>query len=283
MKKIMRLVKIILVVAAAAGLFYRGWIQIKLDEDTYAVAFTKSSGYLDKVFRPGKFSWSTYGIIPGNFKLMKYRILPRTVTAEETGILPSGEVYGKYMPGQPDFSYGFSFTARYILKPESLPELAKNNSLTPGTLDDFYSATDSRITSIVTGIMKDSPADTLNQPFLQPSETSGRIKSAVESAVPYITFEDITFSNFHFPDTELYEKARKNYFAYIENRNSIEKQIKKTAAENEIKEASRIELLKRYGEILKEYPELAQVLAANPSMRSEILPSISLTGEKKGE
>ncbi len=283
MKKIMRLLKILLVVAAAAGIFYRGWIQIKLDENTYAVAFTKSSGYLDKVFKPGKFSWSPYRIIPGNFKLMKYRILPRTVNADDTGTLASGEVYGKYMPGHPDFSYSVSFTARYILKPESLPELAKNNSLTPGTLDDFYSATDSRVTAMVTEIIKNRSADPQNSPFLHPEETSAYIKSALESTIPYINLEDITFSNFHFPDITLYEKARKNYFAYIESRNSVEKQIKKTAAENEIKEASRIELLKRYGEILKEYPELVQVLAANPSMRSEILPSISLTGEDKGE
>jgi len=283
MKKIMRLLKILLVIAAAAGIFYRGWIQIKLDEDTYAVAFTKSSGYLDKVFKPGKFSWSPYRIIPGNFKLMKYRILPRTVTADETGILASGEVYGKYMPGQPDFSYRISFTARYILKPESLPELAENNSLTPDTLNDFYDATDSRITAIVTEIVKDRSSDPQNSPFLHPKETSDYVKSAVENAISYISFMDITFSNFHFPDIALYEKARKNYFEYIENKNSVEKQIKKTAAENEIKEASRIELLKRYGEILKEYPELVQVLAANPSMRSEVLPSISLTGEDKGE
>ncbi len=285
MKKIKNVVLLIIFLLLSAGIFYLGWIQIHLDENTYAVAFTKSAGYGERVYKPGTFSWSIQRIIPGNFKLIKVKILPRSFSFSKNGELPSGNVYGKFMTGEPDFSYALSFSVSYLLKEESLPGLFRENLINPESMEQFYGVIEDKLTSLIqTAVLKklneSSKSDYKDLLLIDFTDSAAAL---MQENLPYISVKDLTVTNLDFPDIALYKKAKENYFSYLSSRASIDAEVKQKAAEDEIREASKIELLKKYGDLLKKYPELVQVLSADSSLRSNVIPSISLPGEKKDE
>lgn len=285
MKKIRNIFALIILLLMAAGIFYLGWIQIHLDENTYAVAFTKSAGYGERVYKPGAFSWSLQKIIPGNLKLIKVKILPRSFAFSKNGVLPSGRVYGKLMTGEPDFSYSLVFSVSYLLKEESLPGLLQENLIDPGSMEQFYGETKDKLTNLIqTAVFKKldetSKSDYKN---LLSIDFSNAVSDVLKENIPYISLINLTITSLDFPDIALYRKAKENYFNYLSSRTAIDSEAKQRAAEDEIREASKIELLKKYGELLKKYPELVQVLATDSSLRGNVIPSISLPGEKKNE
>ncbi|MBL7006996.1 MAG: hypothetical protein ISR78_07955, partial [Spirochaetia bacterium] len=67
MKKLIIILSILLIISAV--IFYFGWIQLKLEKDTYGVIFTKTGGYHDKVLVSGQFAWSAAALIPKNVEL----------------------------------------------------------------------------------------------------------------------------------------------------------------------------------------------------------------------
>ncbi len=272
-------------VLIAGGLFYLGWIQIHLDENTYGAAFTKSKGYLDRVYTPGNFSWSIQRIIPGNFKLIKIKILPKFFSFTRDGALPSGEVYGKLMNGQPDFSFSVAFSASYLINPESLPLLLKDNLLDPASPAQFYNSVQDKLSSLIFNVILKKVEEASKDDYrsLLSENYTDAVTREIKSSLPYITLKSLTITRLNFPDMELYKKARENYFSYLASRTVVDAQAKQKAAEDEINEAAKIELLKKYGELLKKYPELVQVLSANNTLRSNVIPTISLPGEKADE
>lgn len=266
---------IIILLLVTVWIFYAGWIQIHLEENTYGVAFTKSNGYLSRTFSPGNFSWSVYKLIPGNFKLIKFHLQPQVLTVTNQGMLPSGDVYNKFIPGQPDFSYKLSYNVTYIIDPIHLPELVSDKKLSPETLQQFYKTTANSFSMVIFDILKNKVENSDNFQNIN----FDLVKKTISERFKTVILLDFTPLEIYFPDRELYKKARENYYEYLDSHNKIDIAAKQKAAESEIKEASKIELLKRYGELLKQYPELIQLLAANNTLRSEILPEVDLSGE----
>ncbi len=285
MKKIRNIFVLIILLLMAAVIFYLGWIQIHLDENTYAVAFTKSAGYGERVYKPGAFSWSLQKIIPGNLKLIKVKILPRSFSFSKNGILPSGRVYGKFMTGEPDFSYSLSFSVSYLLKEESLPGLLQKNLIDPGSMEQFYGDTKDKLTNLIQTAVFNKLDETSKSDYkdLLSIDFTNAASDALKETIPYISLINLTITSIEFPDIALYRKAKENYFNYLSSRTAIDAEAKQRAAEDEIREASKIELLKKYGDLLKKYPELVQVLSTDSSLRSNVIPSISLPGEEKNE
>ncbi len=285
MKKLRNIIIIFLLLILGGGIFFLGWIQIHLEENTYAVAFTKSGGYLDEVFSPGTFSWSIHRLIPGNFKLIKFKLVPQTLSFSRYSTLPSGDVYGRFMTGQPDFSYSLSFSASYTIIETYLPSLLKDSRLAPESLDTFYASLKNELSSSISSIILDkaeSFKDSLSLDYLS-ADFYGIVKEKLKDSFPFVKINSLAVTQLDFPDAALYRKARENYFNYIAAKNSIDTEARQKAAEDEIKEASKIELLTKYGELLKKYPELVQVLASNSSIRSDVLPSISFSGVSENE
>ncbi len=282
MKKLKFMVLLLFIILAGGAVFYFGWIQIHLDKNTYGIAFTKSDGYLPKVYSPGKFSWSVYRLIPGNFTLSTFHIEPVTDSVTKEGTLPSGKIYGKYLPGQPDFTYRFSFTITYLLNAEMLPELLSKEYLTPQTYSSFMKRTSRAISSAVTELVVRRATDTENEDaaFFFKGTFQDSVRHMVQKQFYYLKLLTFTPVAFSFPDPLLYEKARHNYLTNLDSISRMETAARQKASETVVRESSKIELLKQYGELFKKYPELARLLADSASLRKEVLPDISLSKAK---
>ncbi len=283
--KVIRMVLLVLFLLAGGTVFYLGWIQIHLDENTYGIAYTKTKGYLPEVYSPGEFSWSIHRLIPGNFKLFTFHIEPQTITVTGKGVLPSGTTYSKYLPGQPDFSYHFSYSISYILKAAALPELLSSSRLAPGKLPEFYSRTKLALTSAVEESLLNAAAhsDDTNGTFSFSSQFTNSLKQMIQKKFDYLTLLNLTPIDIRFPDRALYLKAKENYFANLNSRSKLETEARKKAAETVVQENSRIELLKKYGELFKNYPELVQLLIHDPVLRAEIFPEHGSSRKAKSD
>ncbi len=275
----------VFLILIAGGLFYAGWIQIHLDENTYAVAYTKSNGYLKDVYSPGNFSWSVYRLIPGNFKLIKFLLKPQIRKESMSGILPSGKVYGKFLPGQPDFDFKLIFSISFAIKPDKLPELVSAGSLTPQTLMQLYTQTADSLRVNIRNLFfqKVSESDTKGNNLFFTNSFSDSVKQMVKNK--FSSFKLLNFSPIEItiPDLKLYKKARDTYFAFLDSRSSFEITDSQKTVETELRERSKMELLKRYGELLKQYPELVQLLVSDSKLRDEVLPRIDLSIGKNHE
>src|SRR6056297_3206225 len=96
---------LILLILIGGAAFYFGWIQFQLDEHTYGVVFSKTSGYEEEVLRPGEFNWRWEALIPTNMTLHEIEVLPRSVDLEKSGSLPSGSIYAQAVEASTDFKY----------------------------------------------------------------------------------------------------------------------------------------------------------------------------------
>jgi len=283
--KFKHVILFVFLILIAGGIFYAGWIQIHLGENTYAVAYTKSNGYLKEVYSPGKFSWSVYRLIPGNFKLIKFLLKPQIRKESMSGILPSGKVYGKFLPGQPDFGFKLIYSISFAIKPDKLPELVSAGSLSPQTLTELYTQTADSIRVNIRNLLfqKVSELGNKGNDLFFTNSFSDSVKLMVKNKFASFTLLNFSPIEINIPDLNLYKKARDTYFAFLDARSSSEITDSQKAVETELRERTKIELLKRYGELLKQYPELVQLLASDSKLRDKVLPQIDLSTGKNHE
>jgi len=94
---------------------------------------------------------------------------------------------------------------------------------------------------------------TFSQKALEDS-VKGRIQEQL-SDVEILSFETVNAS---FPDIELYKKAKEKYIENLEKKQEMIAQQEKESTDFNNKIDQRIELLKKYGELLTQYPVLIE-------------------------
>jgi hypothetical protein len=100
---------------------------------------------------------------------------------------------------------------------------------------------------------------------------------------PALEFVSAVPTEVSLPDLELYEAARSLYFDTVEARRSAISEEAFTAEQRRISEESRLETLRRYGEVLSEYPVLLDYfeLSAEQDVDPLALDALrSLAGEE---
>ncbi|RKX73381.1 MAG: hypothetical protein DRP87_18995, partial [Spirochaetes bacterium] len=240
-----------------------GWIQIHLPANTYAVLFTKTSGFEEEVIKPGEFVWRVEKLIPKNMIIYSFEIKPHSTIVELHGSLPSGEVYASTLDAKPDFSYSLEFFITFILKPEQLPRLVMDEKLFPDQLDDWYRR--------IADECAVEASSFLSSKFRDPAYLGGinyQYETLAEELRDHINgfFQSIRIINIiprkvEFPDLELYQRAKEQYLALLEERQRIFIEETREAARKEAVEENRIKTLSRYGELLSKYPILLKYLA----------------------
>ncbi|MFQ3620301.1 MAG: hypothetical protein SNJ78_05055 [Spirochaetales bacterium] len=259
-----RIVWIILSLIILAGvIFFFGWISLSLPSHTWAVSFSKSSGWEESIYEPGHFYWRWQRLIPGNFSLYLYPIQSYSVKAISKGTLPSASVYAEVLEGSPSFAFSLEVHLQFVPKKDTFVQLVRSEKLTPDNWEQWIESKKQHITAFILdrilqqGLEKilasdpSSPTDVLKQ-FLS---------EEWEKAFPYFQLQSLMLSEYQFPDLELYQKGKKLYFAKEEvRREAFLEQTRKNTIETLLEE-QKIERLKRYGELLKIYPNLLEFLA----------------------
>lgn len=259
-------------------IFFFGWIQIKLPHNTYGIAFTKSNGYLNKVYEPGKFSWSPANLIPGNFNLLRFNVIPQQLEIKEQGELPSGNIYSGYLPGEPDFSYEFNYYLTYIINLATFPKMVSDLNLSPDQMQKKYNELNANIQLFISNYYKSKAVDTnyaLNL-FYNSTDLSQELISSLSSNFPLLDFLEFIPSEIKIPDAILYNKAKGIYLASIKLQNEVISESKIKVAEQEILDNANFETLKKYGELLNEYPSLIELFSVIDFNSETIFPKLNI-------
>ncbi len=270
---------LILLILIGGTVFYFGWIQFRLDENTYGVIFTKTYGYDEEVVIPGKFLWRWEALIPTNLTLHTFEITPQTKQHSKSGTLPSGEIYGSVLEENTDFSFKLNLQIDYRIKPERLPVLVEEQGLTEDTLADYYSRIEQELSNSVAvavesriGVFDSSDYEQfMLEPFRE--ELTDLLQEGNEA----ITITNVSVIELSLPDIQLYQSARSYYLSLIETRRQTETSTLEKEREWIVSEESKLEVLKKYGELFTEYPGLIQFLALRDRGElQDMVPDIEL-------
>ncbi len=156
MKKLIIAIVTLIVLGGVA--FYLGWIQFQLQENTYAVIFTKTGGWDTEVTEPGNFVWRWERLLPTNLSMHTFTLKPFTARVSSTGILPSAEVYAQSLDPSPDFSFSINLSVDFEIKPGSLPELVSESRLTADTFESWHAETAEVISAQAAAFVREQAA-----------------------------------------------------------------------------------------------------------------------------
>ncbi|MFP4429825.1 MAG: hypothetical protein ACLFPV_01095 [Spirochaetaceae bacterium] len=257
----MRKAIVILIVLILAGgtAFYFGWVQFRLPPGTVGVVFTKTSGWDSEVIDAGEFSWRWEALLPTNLTLHMVDIDPVTVGVSSTGNLPSGPLYGGFLEGSPTFEYEVRFDVTYRINPEELPRLLEEGVVEGSDVADWYDSMNDSIEA--------EALELVSEAMESVSETSAgeRVSLFAESmeerlvgAVPDAEIVSVLPRRISLPDIGLYREARELYLGAMEVRGEAIEEAMASASTEEVFEEARLATLRRYGEVLSEYPVLLE-------------------------
>ena len=254
MKKFIFWLIFLIIIAGVVGYF--GWIRVP--ENTVALGFSTITGY-DKVFmESGKLNWRWQKLIPKCYVLKFYQLDAQNAEIAVSQGLPSGELYASEMAGSPDFSFSVKYAATYKIKEDSLYSMATSGALGDSGLDQFYSSVKDQIQNSAASLLgeemsKAMEGSTFSQKALEEA-VRARISSQMAD-VDIISFETVEAK---FPDIELYKAAKAKYMENMAKKQEIAAQHEKETTDFNTKIDQRIELLKKYGELLTQYPILIE-------------------------
>ncbi|MFO7731635.1 MAG: hypothetical protein R6V86_12840 [Spirochaetia bacterium] len=270
---------VILLVLVGGAAFYFGWIQFQLEEHSYGVVFSKTSGYEEEVLRPGEFNWRWEALIPTNMTLHEIEVSSRSVALEKSGSLPSGSVYAQAVEVSTDFEYSLVLSLTYSLQPEQLPQLVQEEALTADTLDDYHREAEQRLNSLISGYIENrisSNQDVSIEDF-KTSAFETVLLEELREEFSHFKIHSIALTRLEIPDIELYQAARSYYFDILETRRETETATLQQEREWIVSQESKLEVLKKYGELFTEYPGLIQYMALRENRDlQQLLPEIDL-------
>jgi len=258
------LISFLLFIIAAGALFYFGWVQFELPENTYAVLFSKTGGYDSQILEPAKFNWKWERILPTNSKLIKFHIENRSIILEYKGELPSSELYSSITPQNPDFSYNITFSINYRLDENSLPRLLSDGLIDNNNLEGFYSTIESEFIQIMKNRSTDFFIQNLTIDSNAYSDLESIIREKLKDRYQFINIGNLTIQYISFPDLQLYDKTREIYFQILDKRKETEIASEQWAIESKINLDTKLEILTKYGELLTKYPILVDYFALDP-------------------
>lgn len=261
-------ISLIILVILGGVVFYFGWIQFRIPEGHYAVVFTKTRGYDEEVIPAGTFAWRWEALVPTNLTLHSFSAAPHTVTLSAGGSLPSARLYEEELEANVSFDYDLRVEVNYRFDAEELPALVADEVIRPDTLMEWYGNRDSAMEQQLLEIVSDD-LERLSE-AADSAAVSGALSASVteslEEMYPYITVTSVLPRRIDLPDLDLYRRARGVYRARLDARQEAVRSAGVAAAGREIEQESRVERLRRYGEVLAEYPSLLEyfdLLAAN--------------------
>ncbi len=253
MKKLILL--FILILIAGALILYFGWVNIQ--PGYFGVAVSTINGTKNYPLESGKFYWFWEKLIPKTFKLYLVEKRPKNIKFSYNSILPGGENLSEYgdfeisLEGNLNYTIDFEST-RYLIQKgifqkneDFFKEIIKQNLYrifsdlfieyfknknTTDNIPDYNILIDIKNT-IINSILKD----------LQ--------RYKLKDASIVINFTKI-------PPINIYVKAIDLYMEYMNSLYNYKKEklVSKSATE------AKIDKLREYGKLLKEYPDILKYL-----------------------
>ena len=270
------IISAIILVALAGTVFYFGWVQIHLPENTYAVIFTKTGGWDDSVTKPGTFVWRWERLLPTNFKIHTFTLKPHTASISASGALPSGDVYADMLDPKPDFNFSVKMTVGFNVDPESLPLLVSTATLTEDTFEAWQTETESAIAAKAEAFIRERSTD-VNAATTLTSMGNAIVEDLrryLENSFTSLDFKAIVVDDIQVPDFELYLTAKELFLNYSKSRELSHEQALSRITWTESRSEQYFNVLEKYGELLSRYPSLLDLLSLKGGNLGNILEEI---------
>ena len=258
-----------LLLLLCGAVLYLGWIQRSLSEGHLALGFSKSRGWEERIFEPGRFDFRWERLFPGAYSLHLFPPRQFPLSFSIRGELPSGAVYAEVLDSKPSFSYEIALELVVGFQKESFPALVKAESLTPMNLEGWMEGKKHEIQQELTArilqvgiprILEAASTDTSIKVSWQEILRETVLKGW-EERFPSLALLSLSFPKIAIPDKELYLKGKSLYLTVEQaKQETLIAESKKRLIE-ELTERRRLESLKKYGELLKTYPLLIEYLA----------------------
>ena len=254
MKKFIFWLIFLIIIAGVIGYF--GWIRVP--ENTVALGFSTITGYDSTFMESGKLNWRWQKLVPKCYILKMYPLDIESAEVSVSQTLPSGELYATEMNGNPDFSFSVKYAATYKIKEDSLYAMATSGALGDSGLDTFYASVQEKLQNVAASLLgeeisKAMAGSTFSQKSLEES-VRARIQEQLAD-LEIISFDSVEAK---YPDIELYKAAKARYMENMEKKQEMAAQQEKEKEDFNTKIDQRIELLKKYGELLTQYPILIE-------------------------
>jgi hypothetical protein len=258
MKRLVALFVVLVILAAVV--FYFGWIQIKLDEDSYAVIFTKTGGWEEEVVSPGTFTWRWQRLVPTNLTLHIFPIVPHSASASLRGSLPSAAAYGALLETTNPFSYLISVDVVYRLNPDALPRLARDDGIRSDTMDAYYRRIDNGMEQVITEatLRLFAQPTGLTPPASAVAAIAENLSTTLRRQYPDLEILSVSPTRLELPDTDLYLETKQRYLSVLDARTGAMQAAAEEMATDQIGTDLELGRLERYGEILERYPILLE-------------------------
>ncbi|MCX7786876.1 MAG: hypothetical protein N2442_04160 [Spirochaetes bacterium] len=256
-------------------LLYLGWIQRSVSPDSWALGFSKSRGWEERMFEPGRFDFRWERIFPGAYSVHQFPIRQYAISFSIKGELPSGSTYAEVLDGKPSFSYEIELELQVGFQKERFPQLVRTEGLTSTNLEGWFEQKKNEIRGELTSRILQ-----VGMPRIFESSSTGNtvphawheiiretILQGWQERFSAFSLLSLAFPKVTIPDMDLYRKGKSLYLSMEQaKQDTLISESKKRLIE-EMTEQRRIESLKKYGELLKTYPMLLPYLAIERMQR----------------
>jgi hypothetical protein len=239
-------------------IFFFGWVQYRVPSGSYGVMRSKTHGVDTAVIREGEFRWEWYAVIPMNAEVAVYTLKPIEQAIGIRGSLPSGDIYASFAGLEADFSYEYSGSLSFMLKPDTLPALTADRGIAnQEELEAYQRRLADEIVSFSVRRLEEYAGE--GDELLE--SAADRLEADILRAYPDIENLFCAIRAARFPDFALYRAVRKTYENYITEQQKILEPGIFSSANRYADARFRLDELAKYGELLTKYPILLQYLA----------------------
>ncbi len=277
-RKFFILIFVLLITGGTA--FFFGWMQFAVPAGSCGVMLSKSGGYYDKPIIPGEFMWRWERLVPTNVRILIFNLEPQEIEYETEGQLPSSEKFSVIMEQKNDFRWKWGITASASVNPQGLIRVVKNANIKMQNDLDAY----------VKEKVKEAAQKTANEfieYFIQNTEEYEKIKlqyGAFQAKIAQelqqrlgdeIIIHTVRLSSaFIMPDLAFYIAMRSAYINYEKQQTEMLAELTTAEGRKSALQKFRMEDLKKWGELLKQYPELIDFLAVARNDGAETLKAL---------
>lgn len=274
MKKL--LIALIIILLLSGTVFYFGWIQLQLPENTYAVIFTKTGGWDDHVTVPGTFVWRWEKLIPTNLSMHKFTLEPHTARLTSKGSLPSADVYRQALDPQPDFSFSLTFAIDFAVNIDALPNLVSEGLLTEESYAAWHDDTAELLAAKTAEFIRTQSTRPgfANQLTDMGEGFTNALRSHLSSALPSVELKALTIRELKVPDFELYNVAKDLFIDLAKKRKESYESALEEIAWTDARTTQHFGVIERYGQLITDYPALLELFALKEGELGTILDEI---------
>lgn len=266
MKKL--LANLIILLLLGILVFFIGWLPLRIPVGTHAVLVSKTGGIHPTVLSPGQFFWTPAALLPTNVKLYSFSPAVLEQRLQLSGILPSAAVYQEFLVGKPDFSWDINLRLAASIRPEQLPQIvALHGASDDSMLTAFLEEELSRAAEDARGVLVAAASDASRMLELFSGALSDQLITLISEKRPALDMLEASVISARMPDMQIYTAARDLYARYIASYQALVEPALASASTAAAEDQVRMNTLRRYGEMLTEFPILVDFLAIEAGLQ----------------